>query len=79
MLSDAEIFLCVTQSIKGDVRLNSIEKSKVAILHTNRDRNHCAPSHFLSHDFEKVSLCVIDLCALFPTWTGSLIFNMFNG
>ena len=35
-----------------------------------------APSHSLSHYFEKVSLLTdINLCALFPTWTVSLIFN----
>ncbi len=38
--TDGEIYLCVTQSIYGDVMLNRIEKFKVAILHLNRDWNH---------------------------------------
>ncbi len=41
--TDAEIYLCVTQSIYGDIEtlmLNSIEKFKVTILHLNRAWNH---------------------------------------
>ncbi len=39
-ISDALIYLCVTQSISGDVMLNPNEKFKVAILHLNRAWNH---------------------------------------
>ena len=36
----AQIYLCVTQSIQGDVMLNPIEKLKLAILHLNGAWNH---------------------------------------
>ncbi len=39
-LTDAQIYLCVTQSILRDIMLNPIEKFKVAILHLNRAWNH---------------------------------------
>ncbi len=39
-LTDAQVYLCVAQSIQGDIMLNPIEKFKVAILHLNRAWNH---------------------------------------
>ncbi len=39
-ISDGEVYLCVAQSIKGDVMLNPIEKFKRSILHLNRSLHH---------------------------------------
>ncbi len=36
LFTDAQIYLCVTQSIQLNITLNSIKKFKVAILHLNR-------------------------------------------